>query len=87
MFEELLEFVLGPVGIVAALTLGTKPGRQLLRDVTKQAIKAGMVFSEQAQEVAAELKETTEDIVAELKSERNGETHAPAAKTKSSKSA
>lgn len=83
MIDELVEtFVPGGAILAAGVALGAMFGKQL-RPVAKEAIKLGMVAGEAVQEVAAEVYERGQDLVAEARYEHehggDGHTVEPAA--------
>ncbi len=72
---ELFEAVLGGagwgLGIGAALGVVSIAGKGL-RPVAKEAIKLGMTAGNRVQEWTAEMREQVDDIVAEARSEQDG---------------
>jgi hypothetical protein len=65
---------MGPWGIALALLLGatmTEGGRKALRNATKQVIKAGYQLSDKSSSVIGELKEKTNDMIAEVRAEQS----------------
>lgn len=71
MFDELLDVVIGPWGIAAAILLGTAKGRQITKKAAKEVIKGGLIASEYAREFAAQAQEQASDLLAEAKAERS----------------
>jgi Protein of unknown function (DUF5132) len=70
MLDKLWEAVTGRWGLAAVVLLAIPDGRKALKSVAKEAIRAGLVISEQAKDLMAEVKEETSDMVAEVKAER-----------------
>jgi hypothetical protein len=70
MFEDLLETVMGPWGLLAAALIVFPGGRKFLRSATKEAIRAGVVVGDKVKELASEIKEEASDVVAEVRAER-----------------
>jgi hypothetical protein len=73
MFEDIAEFVLGPVGLVLLAATVLPDGRKLLRSAAKVAVHAGLTISESFHEVACEAKERAEHLIEEIKSESEPE--------------
>ncbi len=69
MFEEFLEGILSPLGIVAVFVVGTKTGRQLIGRGAKAAIKATYLLAGRAGEMATEFGENAADLLAEAREE------------------
>ncbi len=59
-----------PWTLAAVLLLGTNGGRKLLKTASKEVIRAGLVVSDKVKEIAAEVKEEADDLVAEVQAER-----------------
>jgi hypothetical protein len=80
---------MGPWGIAILVLLGatlTEGGRNVLRKLTKEAVRTGYVVADKSSNVIGDLKEKTSDLIAEVKaeqSESNG--HDKTAKKKSKK--
>jgi len=70
MLDKLWEAVTGRWGLAAVVLLAIPDGRKALKSVAKEAIRAGLVISEGAKDLMAEVKEETSDMVAEVKAER-----------------
>ena len=84
MFEELLEAVVGPWGIAAALLVATKTGRKLIRGASKEVVKIGIVAGEKAKGAYSEMKEQAAGLVAEAQAERtNSKPKVSSSKSKS----
>lgn len=86
MFEELVEVLVGPWGLAAVLLLATQGGRKMVRTAAKEVVKVGMIATEKAKEVAAEIQEEASDVIAEAHAERNEKSKAPVASTSSKRS-
>lgn len=80
MFEDLLEAAFGPWGLAAVALVAFPGGRKLLRPVAKEAIRAGLIVSDKMKVLVAEVKEETQDILAEVNSERKEHAHVEKAK-------
>ena len=70
MLEELVEALTGPWGVAAVLLIATNGGRKMIRTAAKEVVKVGMVASEKAKEVMAEIQEEASDVIAEAQAER-----------------
>jgi hypothetical protein len=70
MWSELKEAVKSPWLLAGFLILGTQGGRKLVRNATKEAVRAGLVVSDKVKEIVAEVKEEADDLVAEVQAER-----------------
>ena len=84
--KELVEKLAGPWGIAALLLVATNGGRKMLRTAAKEVVKVGMVASEKAKEVMAEIQEEASDVIAEAQAERNEHQHQKTTTTHNSKS-
>lgn len=67
---EWKDLVKSPWALGAVLLFGTTGGRKLVRTATKEVIRAGLVVSDRVKEIAAEVKEEADDLVAEVQAER-----------------
>ncbi len=77
MFGKIWEAATGPWGLAAVVLLAIPDGRKAVKSVAKEAIRAGLVLSESAKDLLAEVKEEASDMVAEVKAERKqNEKHA-----------
>jgi hypothetical protein len=75
MFEDLAELVIGPWGLAAVALFAaskTDKGRDLIRKGARNVIKGWFVVSDKASALREELKEYSDDLIAEVKAERNG---------------
>lgn len=70
MLDKLWEAVTGRWGLAAVVLLAIPDGRKALKSVAKEAIRAGLIVSEGAKDLMAEVKEEASDMVAEVKAER-----------------
>lgn len=70
MFSDLKGALKSPWALAALLLFGTNGGRKLLKQAGKEAIRAGLVVSDKVKEIAAEIKEEADDLVAEVQTER-----------------
>jgi hypothetical protein len=75
MLEKLWEAVTGRWGLAAVVLLAIPDGRKALKSVAKEAIRAGLIVSEGAKDLIAEVKEEASDMVAEVKAERKQNQH------------
>jgi len=82
MFEDLAEFAIGPWGLAAAAACAvscTDRGRSFAKTATRYIVRAWYSASEKSAEMFADIKEQTDDLIAEVKSERaanqNGTKH------------
>ncbi len=74
MLEKLWEAVTGRWGLAALVLLAIPDGRKALKSVAKEAVRAGLIVSEGAKDLIAEVREEASDMVAEVKAERK-QTH------------
>jgi hypothetical protein len=70
MFETIFKGLTGRWGILALLVAMTPTGRKFAKAAAREAIRAGIVATDKVKEIAAEIKEESGDIVAELREER-----------------
>lgn len=72
MWEEILELAASKWGFLGlgAVLLISGGGRKVVRGAAKAAIKAGLDISDSTREFVAELKEQSNDLIAEVKAER-----------------
>lgn len=70
MWSELKDAVKSPWLLAGFLLFGTQGGRKLVRNATKEAVRAGLVVSDKVKEIVAEVKEEADDLVAEVQAER-----------------
>jgi hypothetical protein len=70
MFETIFRGLTGRWGILALLVAMTPTGRKFAKAAAREAIRAGIVATDKVKEIAAEIKEESGDIVAELREER-----------------
>jgi hypothetical protein len=70
MLDKILEAVTGRWGLAAIVLLAIPDGRKALKNVAKEAIRAGLIISESTKDLVAEVKEEASDMVAEVKAER-----------------
>ncbi len=70
MLDKIWEAVTGRWGLAAVVLLAIPDGRKALKSVAKEAIRAGLVISESAKDLMAEVQEEASDMVAEVKAER-----------------
>ena len=66
----MFKFLTSPWAILGILLFGTAEGRKVLKKVSKEAVRAGVIVGEKAKELAAEVKEETTDLIAEIKEEK-----------------
>ncbi|MBX9722292.1 MAG: hypothetical protein K2X81_12905 [Candidatus Obscuribacterales bacterium] len=62
-----------PWALAALLLLGTAGGRKMVKSASKEVIRAGLVVSDKVKELVAEVKEETDDLVAEVQAERKSQ--------------
>lgn len=70
MLDKLWDTFTGRWGLAAVVLLAIPDGRKALKSVAKEAIRAGLIVSESAKDLIAEVKEEASDMVAEVKAER-----------------
>lgn len=70
MFEELLEVATGRWGLLALAVVLLPGGRKFIRTAAKEVIRAGIVVTDKAKDMVAEIKEEASDVVAEVRAER-----------------
>ena len=70
MFEDLLETVSGKWGLLALVLVVMPGGRKLLRTAAKETIRAGIIVTDRVKDLAAEIREEANDVVAEIQAER-----------------
>lgn len=70
MIDKIWEAFTGRWGLAALVLLAIPDGRKALKSVAKEAIRAGLIISESAKDLVAEVKEEASDMVAEVKAER-----------------
>lgn len=68
--EDILKALGGKWGLLAVAAVALPGGRKLLRSAAKEVIRAGLVVTENVKELAGEIKEEANDVVAEVKAER-----------------
>jgi len=75
MLDKIWDVVTGRWAIAAVALLAIPDGRKALKSVAKEAIRAGLIVSESAKDLVAEVKEEATDMVAEVKAERKQGQH------------
>ncbi len=75
MFDKIWGALSGGWGIAAIALLAVPDGRKALKSIAKEAIRAGLIVSESAKDLVAEVKEEATDMVAEVKAERKQSQH------------
>src|SRR6516165_6440861 len=71
MWEEIVETVAGPAGLVMVALVALPGGRKFLRSAAKVAVRAGFEASDGLQTVMTEAKERAQDLIDEVKDEGN----------------
>jgi len=74
MLEEIVEVMWGPLGLAILGLVVLPDGRKYLRNAAKAAIHIGLDVSESVQDVYAEARDRTKELLEEVRAEKNPNT-------------
>lgn len=84
MFESIWKGLSGRWGMLALVLALTPTGRKITKTAVKEIVRAGVTAGEKIKELTDEIREESNDIIAEIKEERSAEGNG-AAKVRHSK--